>query len=150
VPDVDFASLLSQQANSVERPKLYPVGNYDAIIVSHKFDKSSRKQTDYCRFSVKLLGPREDVDPDSFEEAGGAAGLAERREINLDFYLTKDALWRLVEFMKFTLEMEFGERNVDECIPDTTNLPLVVEIVHQAGSKAGEFYMNINDTAPAQ
>lgn len=148
--EVNFSELLTVQVDSVERPKSFPVGNYEAIIAGHEMGKSSQKETPYVRFNVKLVGPSEDVDEDLFEAAGGMEALRERRPIPLTFYLTKDALYRLREFLENGLQLSCSGKNFDEVIPDSTNVALSVHVAHRAGQKEGEFYMDLDDYMAAE
>lgn len=147
--EVNFNVLLGVQVQSVERPKNFPVGHYDAIVVSHEHGTSSQKGTPYVRFPIKLIGPKDDVDAELFEDAGGMAALQERKPMTgmstLNFYLTKDAIYRLREFLEDGLGLASVGRNFDEVIPESTNVPLVVQIAHQAGQREGEFFMRIDD-----
>ncbi len=143
--DVNFNELLSVQIESVERPKNFPVGHYESVIAAHEVGKSSQKETPFVRFQVKLLGPGEDVDVDLFEQAGGMEALRERKPVPMTYYLTKDALYRLREFLEDGLGLNCSGRNFDEVIPETVNASLVVHVSHRAGQKEGEFFMELND-----
>lgn len=147
--EVNFNELLGVQVQSVERPKNFPQGSYSAIVVSHEMGKSSRKETPYVRFPIKLLGPGDDVDEDLFEGAGGMEALNNRKPLSKDFYLTKDAIYRLREFLEDCLDLSCSGKNFDEVIPETTNRPLTVVISHRAGEKEGEFWMEIADCLKA-
>jgi len=143
--EVNFNALLSVQIDSVERPKNFPVGHYESLVASYEFGKSSQKETPYARFQIKLLGPSEDVDEDLFEAAGGMEALRERKPVPMTFYLTKDALYRLREFLENGLALSCSGRNFDEVIPESANVPLTVHVSHRAGQKEGEFYMDLDD-----
>ncbi len=147
--EVNFEELLSDQIDTVERPPVFPVGDYDALIVRWELGESSQKGTPYVRFYIKLTGPQENVDEELFEQAGGLQKLNDRREMQMDFYLTADAKYRLREFVENTLELNISGTTFDKILPDTVNLPLTVEINHRKGNKEGEFWMNINDHAKA-
>ena len=143
--EVNFADLLNVQVDTAERPKSFPVGNYQAIIAGHEFGTSSKKGTPYVRFWCKLTGPNEDVDEDDFETAGGMEALQARKPIKLDFYLTGDGMYRLREFLEDSLELQCAGRSFDEVIPEATNVTFTATIKHDAGQKVGETYMNIDD-----
>ncbi len=147
--EVNFQELLAKQVDSVERPKAFPIGSYDAIIAGHEYGKSSKKETPYVRFWCKLIGTRDDVVDEDFEAAGGLEALNARKPIKLDFYITDAALWRLTDFLQNSLDLNCAGRTIDSVIPEATNVPLIVSIVHEAGSKEGDVFMNIGDTAIA-
>lgn len=147
--EVNFADLLNVQVDTAERPKSFPIGNYQAIIAGHEFGTSSRKGTPFVRFFCKLVGPSEDVDEEIFEEVGGMEALQARKPLRLDFYLTGDAMYRLREFLEDSLELQCAGRSFDEVIPEATNVTFTATIAHDAGQKPGEVYMNISDYAIA-
>ena len=147
---VNFKDLLGVQVDSAERPVNFPVGQYDAIVMNYEFGESAQKGTPFCQFNIKLTAPREDVDDDQFEAAGGMEKLNARAPLRLTFYVTDNALYRLREFLENTMELPKEGRNFDEVIPEAANLPLVVTIKHRAGQKEGEFFMEIADHAPAE
>lgn len=139
----DFKALLSQQVQSVEAPKLFPIGNYDAICGAHELLESSKKETPFVRFQVKLVGPREDVDPDDFEEAGGMEKLQSRSALRYDFYLTPDAYFMLRQFIENSLDIQCSERSFDEVLPETEGVPFIANIRHTPGQREGSMYMEI-------
>jgi hypothetical protein len=150
MPPVNFAVLLGQQVDSAERPPTFPIGPYDSVVTGHEFGTSPKKQTPFVGFNVKLLSPREGVDEELFEVAGGVEKLSARRELRYDFYLTPDAMYRLREFLELGLGMESAGRAFDEMIPETTNAPFIAIVVHNPGSREGEVYMNIGTYAAAE
>ncbi len=147
--EVDFSALLNKQVDTTERPKSFPVGNYQAVIAGHEFGTSTKKGTPFVRFFCKLTGPGEDVDEEIFEEVGGMGALQARKPLRLDFYLTDDAMYRLREFLEDSLELQCAGRSFDEVIPEATNVSFTATIKHDAGTKPGETYMNIDDYAVA-
>ena len=143
--DVNFNELLSVQVESAERPKNFPIGHYESVVQSHEMKESSQKGTPFVRFWVKLIGPGEDVEDEPFQEAGGMDALRERKPLWMDYYITKDALYRLREFLQDGLGLSCEGRNFDEVIPESTNAPLTVHVRHRAGQKEGEFFMDLDD-----
>lgn len=147
--EVNFSELLSAQVDTVERPKNFPAGPYSAIVVSHEQGTSSQKGTPFVRFLIKLISPLEGVPMDEFEEAGGMEALNARKPLRVEFYLTKEALYRLREFLESSLELSCDGRTFDEVIPESTNAALTVTIKLNPGSKPGDIFMNIDDHAKA-
>jgi hypothetical protein len=145
----NFEELLGQQVESVEAPRLFPIGSYDAVLGRYETGNSSNKGTPYVRFPVKLVGPKEDVDQDEFEAAGGMEKLINRSPLRLDFYMTSDASFRLRKFLENTLEMDSHNRTFDSMLPETDGMSLVVTIRHEAGQNEGEMFMRIGGTAAA-
>lgn len=92
----NFASILDTPSNEVERPKPLPQGSYIAQVVGMpRYDKSSKKQTEFAEFTLQLLEAGEDVDPDELKDVGGLKG----KTIKATYYLTETALWRYKDFL---------------------------------------------------
>ena len=145
----NFGELLGRAVESVEPPKKFPVGSYDAMVLGYEQLESSKKGTPFIRFAVKLLAPRDDVDMEAFEEAGGVEKLNERT-MRLDFYLTDDAFFRLRQFLENTLELQASGRTFDQVIPESKNCQFIAKVGHEKSTqKEGEFYMVIQDHAAA-
>lgn len=106
-----FKSILDRPATAVERPKPLPVGTYLCIVKGEpKFDKSSKKGTDYVEFTlipqsaaVGEDGENLDVDADDLKDAltkkNGEKVALNTKTIRATYYLTEDALYRLKEFL---------------------------------------------------
>lgn len=127
----NFDSLLSIPSDDIKRPPVKPAGTYHAVIAGHVFGESSQKKTPYCRFSFSNMQPGEDIDQDSMKgEDGSPLDLSTWKPSTSglsDFYLTKDALFRLKEFLD-DLKIPGGARPLSERIPETRNLPVIVTI----------------------
>ena len=145
----DFGKLLNVQVDSVERPKPFPVGSYDALVMGHEAKESAQKETPFIRFQVKLMAPREDVDAEEFENAGGMEKLTARNAMRYDFYLTPDAYYRLREFLENGLGLQCAGRTFDAVLPETDNVPFIASIKHVTGREEGEVYMEISGHALA-
>jgi hypothetical protein len=104
----DFRSLLDTEVTEVERPKPLVAGNYVWNVAEYKFDKSAKKKTDFVQFKLVPVMAQEDVDPAELALVLGDKSLSDFSK-NVDFYLTKDAVWRLDEFLLEKLACEPGQ-----------------------------------------
>lgn len=104
----DFRSLLDTEVTEVERPKPLAAGNYVWNVGEYKFGKSAKKQTDFVQFKLTPVSAQEDVDQAELALALGEKSLSDFSK-NVDFYLTKDAVWRLDEFLLEKLGCEPGQ-----------------------------------------
>lgn len=91
-----FTSILDRQSSEIERPKPIPVGTYTGIVKGlPRYDKSSKKQTEFVEFNIELQSAEDDVDAEALATLGGIAGKSTKDT----YYLTEDAAWRLKEFL---------------------------------------------------
>ena len=95
----NFGSILDRAPSEIEKPKPLPQGSYITQIVGQpRFDKSTKKQTEYVEFTHKLLAAQEDVDEDELKDLGGVKD----KVMKNTFYLTEGAAWRLKEVLEET------------------------------------------------
>lgn len=130
----DFESLLSMNADEVERPKPRPAGHYIALITGHEFGESSKKKTPYVRYAVKLMEALSDVDEEMLEEAGGF----EDAKMSVDFYVTENSLFRLKEFLADHVGLEMDNRPLKEGIPEAVNNQVGVVVEHEISTQSPE------------
>lgn len=92
----NFASILDKPSADAERPKPLPQGSYICVVQGlPRFDKSSKKQTDFAEFKLQPLQAQDDVDADDLEAMGGLVN----KTIKATFYLTEASEYRLKEFL---------------------------------------------------
>ena len=68
----NFGALLDKPASEIERPKPLPQGGYICTVKGlPKFDKSSKKQTEFVEFTLQPVEAMEDVDQEALASMGG-------------------------------------------------------------------------------
>jgi len=140
--EVNFESLLSQQADEVEKPKPLPAGTYQFAVVEHAFDTSSKKGTPFVRFQLSPIAAGEDVDQDLLAQVNNWQG----KKMKFDCFLTDDAIWRLKDFLE-NCGINTSGRTFAECIPETAGVYVSGFIKHEINGEAT--YANIDKiTAP--
>lgn len=92
-----FTSILDRQSSEIERPKPLPVGTYNCIVKGlPRYDKSSKKQTDFVEFNLEIQSAEDDVDEDAIAAmTGGVVG----KSIKDTYYLTEEAAFRVKDFL---------------------------------------------------
>lgn len=98
--DPNFNALLDKQMGSVEKPKPFPEGPYNLLIIKREFGESQQKKTPYVRFEFRVVSPGAGVDQELLAHAKIDFSKRTMRE---DFYLTDDALFRLTDFLQNAL-----------------------------------------------
>lgn len=151
-----FTSILSKAPGEVERPKPLPVGTYLCVVDGRpKFDKSSKKQTDYVEFTLKVLQAGEDVDEDDLKAAltkpSGETIALNTKSFRVTYYITEDALWRLKKFIKDCgLDIDGEEKSFEAWIDETPGCQIMVSIKHQTSEDGEATYANVAGTAAAE
>lgn len=91
----NFASILDEAPTEIVRPKPLPVGTYVCVVQGQPvYDKSSKKNTPFVKFTLRPIAAEDDVDIEDLESMGGFDG----KTIQATYYLTDDAAFRLDEF----------------------------------------------------
>lgn len=144
---IDFTSILSRSADTIERPKPTPQGTYIGVIVEHEFGESSKKKTPYVRFWVKPIAAEDDVDPDALAENPKW----NEKSLRLDFFLTEDALYRLTGFLEGSIGLTISGRTLAELIPETAGQSIRVYVTHEISERnPEEVYANISQYTSAE
>lgn len=105
----DPAALLQQKAADVKPPVRLPVGSFVATILSREYTKVGEKQNTVCQYKVRYDEALPDVNADDLARAiDTAEGGRPMNEVEdkLDFWITPDALWRIVEFHNDHLRLD--------------------------------------------
>jgi hypothetical protein len=148
-----LSSILDRQAGDAERPKPLPVGTYRAIVLgAPRFDKSSKKGTDYVEFTLKFQSAEEDVDEDDLKSAltkkSGETIALNQKTARLTFYLTEDAVYRLDEFFKHCgLDIEETPMSRRQAAAEIQNSEVLVHLKHVPSEDGESVYANIDKTA---
>jgi hypothetical protein len=147
-----FSSILDQQVEDAERPKPLPAGSYICVIPAlPRFDKSSKKQTDFVEFALQPLDVltdkdgKTDVDVDALEAMGGL----ENRTLRATFYITEEAKWRLRKFLE-DLGLDVKGKSFHECISESPGCQVVAHVIHEPSADGQSFYATVKSTAAAQ
>lgn len=151
-----FTSILDTPVSSVERPKPMPVGQYVWIVQGQpKFDKSSKKQTDFVEFTLKCSEALDTVDSDQLDEwltkkDGTKSKLADATK-TLTFYLTESALWRLKDFLTHCgVAEEDTDESLKQLIAETAGCQVIGTIRHEPFQSGDGIRAVISSTAPVE
>ena len=141
----NFGALLDKPASDVERPKPLPQGSYHCIVKElPRFDKSSKKFTEFVEFTLQPTSAGEDVDEEDLEAMGGIAN----KTIRATYYITEDALWRLKDFLGHCgIEEDGSLRNM---IDQTPNCEVTAFIKHRASEDGQAVFAELAKTAPVE
>lgn len=146
----NFSSILDDSPTEVARPQPLPAGTYlTRVIGQPRYDKSSKKQTPFVEFTLKLMAAEEDVDADELADALGEKSISDR-VLPITFYLTEDAVYRLDEFHEhcgLDLENEESRRNRND---EVTNAEVRVVVAHEASQDGSQVFARIRRTLPAE
>lgn len=138
----NFGALLDKAPSEIERPKPLPQGTYTCVVQGlPKFDKSSKKQTEYIEFTYKVLSAGEDVDEDELKELGGVGD----KTLRDTYYITENSLWRLKEMLA-ACGLDEGD-SLREMIEQTPGCQLNVFVKHVPSQDGTTIYANVGGVA---
>lgn len=140
-----FGSILDKPISEIKEPVPMPTGSY--VFVVHglpRYDKSSKKQTEFVEFTCNYVDALDDVDPDALKEAGGFAG----KSIKNTFYLTEESVYRLKEFLA-----HLGIDEADSLRPmieEATGRQFIGQVRHEPSQDGSRIFARIGSTAPVE
>lgn len=135
----DFKDLLKINLDDVEKPKPVPAGTYTGRIAKYEFNESSNKKTPFVRYYVQLTGAEADVDSDALE----GINLAEK-QLRKDYYITKDALYRLKDFLG-SCGIEVQGRALGETIPESLNASVILDVKQRNSEDGKDIFNDVGD-----
>lgn len=142
----NFGSILDQQSSEIERPKPLPVGTYTCIVKGlPRFDKSSKKGTDFVEFTLQPVEAGEDVDEEDLDAVGGLANKTLRHTL----YITEDAAYRIKDFCDH-LGIEEDDMSLRQRIEQAPGKQVLVTVKHTASDDGSTIYANVGRTASVE
>lgn len=142
----NFGALLDKPSADVERPKPLPQGSYTCVVKGlPRYDKSSKKLTEFVEFTLQPLAAGEDVDQDDLQAMGGY----QNKTIRATYYITEDALWRLKDFLGH-LGIEEDEKSLRQMIDETPGKQVTAFVKHQASEDGTAVFAQLGKTAPVE
>ena len=147
----NFGSILDKSPTEVERPKPIPPGTYSTVIIGMpRYDKSSKKQTEFVEFQHKFLAPGDDVDADALQEAltiGEETKSLNDVVMKNTFYLTESAAWRLKEFLRDCgFDIESDEMSLRDMVEQTAGKSVGVFVKHVPSQDGQTVFAQIDRT----
>lgn len=143
-----FASILDRTSSEIERPKPLPMGTYICSVKGlPKQDVSSKKKTEFCEFTLQVLGAHEDVDADALAECLKGKALSEKT-IRATYYVTDDAAWRLQEFVDHCGVEDGPGISLRQRISAIAGSQVNVYIRHKPSDDGTMIYAEVGSTAP--
>jgi len=139
---VDFRPLLNKKADDCKPMPPLPEGTYRGRITKHQFQTSRDKGTPYVEFTIQLMSAEDDIDPNLLVDAENNPIDLSRIMKNTRFFLTPNADYRLVEFIK-TLGVKTAGMDLGELIPLTTDAVVLIPITQQMDRKDPTRIVNI-------
>ena len=142
-----FGSILDRAPSEIEKPKPLPQGSYITSVVGQpRFDKSTKKQTEYVEFTHKIKSASDDVNEDELATyLGGEKKLTDVVMKNT-YYLTEGAVWRLKEFLEHCgIDMDEAE-SLRAGIEQTPGAEVGIYVNHEPSQDGTSFFARINKT----
>lgn len=146
----NFASLLDTPSVDVKAPPTFPAGPWHwRIIGQPRFDKSSKKQTEFVEFTLKPIAALEGVEQDDLD----AFGEFKDKTLPATFYITDKALNMLKEFLTHCgiPEMD-GEAKLTlrQRIDEAMNCEVIGDIRHEASEDGQRVFARFGKFAPVE
>lgn len=141
----DFARILDQPAADVKPPPLLPPGSYHTVIQGlPESGQSSQKQTDFFKFTHRIVAALSDVDEDALAESfpDGIGG----KTIDNTLYLTEKSLFMLTDMLK-NCGIDFsGGKSVRAAVDEVPNSEVGIIIKHEPSPDGTRMFARVART----
>lgn len=151
----NYASLLDKPASLDDRPKTQPQGSFLCILKGlPRYDKSSKKQTEFAEFTAQVVAAGPDVDEEDLAswltKADGSVMKLSDKTLKLTYYLTENSIFMLNDFLDHCgIDDADGTKSRRERIDESPNAEVVVFIRHEARQDGQGVQARVAKTAPA-
>lgn len=151
-----FAPILDRAPTEIDRPKPLPTGTYATLIQGQpRYDKSSKKQTDFVEFTHKFLSAGEDVDADALKEAltSGDGNVKNLSDVTMKntFYLTENSTWRLKDFLeRLGYDVSDESSTLRQMCDDAAGKQVGAVVIHEASQDGKAIFARIGDTVAVE
>jgi len=141
---LNFADILDQPATDVKPPPLLPVGTYHTVVQGlPEAGQSSKKQTNFFKFTHRIIAPLEDVDQDQLNESfpDGIAG----KTVANTLYLTEASLFMLTDFLK-NCGIDLEGKSVRAAVDEVPNAEVGIVIKHEPSDDGQRIFAKVART----
>lgn len=149
----NISAILDRRPSEIEKPKPIPQGTYYTVIVGMpRYDKSSKKQTDFVEFQHKIVQAGDDVDQDALAEALTNAASGETRSLQdivmkNTYYLTDSAAWRVKDFLHDCgFDIDDDSLSLREMVEQTAGRQVGVFVKHRPSQDGQSVFAEIDHT----
>ena len=145
-----FQEILNKKAASIEPPKPLPVGTYLCLISGQpEFGKIGKNNVDHVDFPLKFIQADNDVDQhmlqESLHQKDGTYKALQDYKQSLRFFMTDDAVWRIVKFLVEDLGLD-EEKSLAQLIPEAMGRQVYVTFGHRASDDGSRVFMDPRGT----
>jgi hypothetical protein len=143
----NFEDILNRKAEDIKPPVTLPMGSYHTVVVGMpEQGKSSKKKTDFLKFTHRVVGPLGDVDPDAIAEFESDGETIAGQEIENTFYFTDKAIFMFKEFVE-NCGVDVAGKTVAEWVEEVPNSEVVVHIKHETSEDGKRTFARVGSTA---
>lgn len=128
---MSYKDLLKARPADIIPPKPIPPGPFKVKIHSHEFGTAGEKKTECVNFSLRLLEPGDEVDPDLLEAARDDLVKAKPK---YRIFITEDSLWVLKGFLTDVLKIPEAD-SLEEMMPQTTGKEFIAVFTQQPSNR---------------
>lgn len=143
----NFQDILNRPSEDIKPPAVLPMGSYHTIVVGlPEQGQSSKKKTDFLKFTHKIIAPLDDVDPDTIAEFQQDGETIAGQEVDNTFYITEKSANMLKEFI-INCGVDLTGRSIAEGLDDVPNSEVIINIKHEASDDGKRVYSKVGSTA---
>lgn len=149
----NFASILDAPITEAERPPAIPTGDYILVISGNpRRDKSTRNQTDYIEYSLKILSAVDGTyDEDELKEFEESQGKISGKETKKTFYITEKSGYRHKEFIIDDLGLEMGpDKSHWEAAQEAVGHQFLGHYTKKPSDDGKGWFSELTSTAPVE
>ena len=151
----DYTSFLHPPVAATKPQPPLPIEIYPGVIKSYEFREHPNTRNPMCRFQVGLLGWPLSI-PDSkksftYDDGTEVEIYPEKRLLVNDFYLTENAIYRIVQFLEalgINIPVVNGKLDLETAIPKAVGERVGADVRQYINQRTGLVGNNIDNLIP--
>jgi len=145
--NTNFQDILNKNADDIHPPPVLPEGSYHTVVIGlPESGESSKKKTPQLKFTHKIIGPLEDVDPDQIAEFEAEGETVAGQEVENIHYVTLKTQNMIKEFL-INCGIDMTGKSLAEGIDETPNSEVIVFMQHEQSKDGKKTYSKVRYTA---
>jgi len=143
----NFQDILNRPSEEIKPMPTLPLGSYHTVVIGlPEQGQSSKKKTDFLKFTHKIVAPLDDVDPNAITEFEAEGETIAGQEVENIFYITPKSANMLKEFI-INCGVDLTGKTMAEGLDDVPNSEVIINIKHEQSDDGTRTFSKVGRTA---
>src|SRR6266481_9087597 len=136
----NFQDILNRPSEEIKPMPTLPLGSYHTVVIGlPEQGQSSKKKTDFLKFTHRVVAPLDDVDPEAIAEFEAEGETIAGQEVENIFYITLKSANMLKEFI-INCGVDLTGKTMAEGLDEVPNSEVIINVKHEMSEKSKRIF----------